>query len=242
MTNCQFVTTQLLGHQLHFVTVSDKFLISYNSTTVALVTVCDKLFLSYKYLIDAFIMVCDKSFFLTNYILIEFSTNYFHFSVLWRQGCEVFLSTFQCGHQQETYRDFHFLGWGLTNSRNIKYCHNNDDRFNDGRSFTECSGEDWGRQPGSDGKDMGGQPHGDRKDRHSAGGIHGSFTVLKTCLFLCTGSIHRTPVADIAACDWASLPYTRKDRWKLETLIESLGGQLLPGGWRGILVLEVNPH
>ena len=62
-------------------TVSDKFLISYNSTTVALVTVCDKLFLSYKYLIDAFIMVCDKSFFLTNYILIEFSTNYFHFSV-----------------------------------------------------------------------------------------------------------------------------------------------------------------
>ena len=32
-------------------------------------------------------------------------------------------------------------------------------------AYTECCGEDWGRQPGADGQDRGGQPRGDRKDR-----------------------------------------------------------------------------
>ena len=52
--------------------------------------------------------------------------------------------------------------------------------------------------------------------------------------------MHELLLLSIAACDWSSLPYTRKHRQKSETLTESLIGQLSPGGWRGTLALEEN--
>ena len=50
-------------------------------------------------------------------------------------------------------------------------------------------------------------------------GFHGTVT----CLFQVPGRNIELLLLIIAACDWASLPCTRKHRRKLETLIESFG-------------------
>ena len=44
----------------------------------------------------------------------------------------------------------------------------------------------------------------------------------------------------IAACDWASLPYTRKHRQRSETLIESFG-VVVPGALEGDARLREEP-
>ena len=64
-------------------------------------------------------------------------------------------------------------------------------------------------------------------------GFHGT----DTCLYQVPGRYIELLLLIIAACDWASLPCTRKHRRKLETLIESFG-VVVTGLWRGILALE----